>query len=67
MTLVEIEKELFETNPDYLSSLGGIGLGKLAPFMEAAVLAMQKRDWVSVGIRQPIGCLLTRCIHLQYR
>ena len=58
MTLTEIEKELFESNPNYLSDLGGIGLGKLAPFIESAVLGMQKRDWVSVGQRaQSIACL----------
>ena len=58
MTLAEIEKTLFETNPSYLSNLGGVGLGKLAPFIESAVLAMQKRDWVSVGLRgQSIACL----------
>ena len=50
MTLTEIERELFTTNPDYLADLGGVGLGKLAPFIESAVLAMQKRDWVSVSI-----------------
>ena len=42
MTLAEIEQELFTTNPDYLADLGGVGLGKLAPFMESAVLAMQR-------------------------
>ena len=58
MTLAEIEQELFTTNPDYLADLGGVGLGKLAPFMESAVLAMQKRDWVSVGHRgQSVACL----------
>ena len=58
MTLAEIEKTLFETNPSYLSGLGGVGLGKLAPFIESAVLAMQKRDWVSVGLRgQSVACL----------
>ena len=58
MTLVEIEKEIFETNPDYLSDFGGVGLGKLAPFIESAVLAMQKRDWISVGLRgQSVACL----------
>ena len=58
MTLAEIERELFETNPSYLSDVGGVGLGKLAPFIESAVLAMQKRDWISVGLRgQSIACL----------
>ena len=58
MTLVEIEQELFASNPSYLANLGGTGLGKLAPFMESAVLAMQKRDWISVGLRgQVIACL----------
>ena len=58
MTLAEIEQKLFEINPDYLSGLGGVGLGKLAPFIESAILAMQKRDWVSVGIRgQSVACL----------
>ena len=58
MTLTEIEKELFDANPRYLSDFGGVGLGKLAPFVESAVLAMQKRDWVSVGLRgQSIACL----------
>ena len=58
MTLAEIEKKLFETNPDYLSGLGGVELGKLAPFIESAVLAVQKRDWISVGLRgQSIACL----------
>ena len=58
MTLIEIENELFASNPNYLANLGGIGLGKLAPFMEAAVLAMQKRDWISVGFRgQSVACL----------
>lgn len=58
MTLLEIENELFASNPNYLANLGGVGLGKLAPFMESAVLAMQKRDWVSVGFRgQSVACL----------
>lgn len=58
MTLTEIENELFDTNPSYLSNFGGVGLGKLAPFMESAVLAMQKRDWISVGLRgQSVACL----------
>ena len=58
MTLAEIEQKLFETNPDYLSGLGGVGLGKLIPFIESTVLAMQKRDWISVGLRgQSIACL----------
>jgi hypothetical protein len=58
MTLAEIERELFASNPEYLADLGGTGLGKLAPFMESAVLAMQKRDWVSVGHRgQSVACL----------
>ena len=58
MTHIDIEQKLFEINPEYLSDLGGVGLGKLAPFMESAVLAMQKRDWVSVGLRgQSIACL----------
>ena len=58
MTLAEIEQELFASNPDYLADLGGAGLGKLAPFVESAVLAMQKRDWVSVGPRgQSVACL----------
>ena len=51
MTLAEIEQKLFDNNPDYLADLGGTGLGKLAPFVESAVLAMQKRDWISVGLR----------------
>ena len=58
MTLSEIEKELFKNNPDYLAELGGTGLGSLAPFLENAVLAMQKRDWISVGLRgQAVACL----------
>lgn len=58
MTLLEIENGLFASDPGYLSNLGGVGLGKLAPFMESAVLAMQKRDWVSVGFRgQSVACL----------
>lgn len=51
MTLTEIEQELIANNPSYLSDFGGVGLGKIAPFMEAAVLGMSKRDWVSVGQR----------------
>ena len=57
MTLTEIEREPYH-QLDYLADLGGVGLGKLAPFIESAVLAMQKRDWVSVGHRgQSVACL----------
>ena len=58
MTLAEIEQELFASNPDYLANLGSVGLGKLAPYIESAVLAMQKRDWICIGPRgQSVACL----------
>ena len=46
MTLTEIEQELFASNPQYLADLGGTGLGKLAPFVESAVLAVFLWQWV---------------------
>jgi TPP-dependent pyruvate/acetoin dehydrogenase alpha subunit len=58
MTLTEFENEIFASDPEYLANLGGVGLGKLAPFLESAVLSMQKRDWISVGVRgQSVACL----------
>lgn len=56
--LLTFESQVFEAQPDFLSDLGQPSLGKLAPVIEAAVLGMEKRDWVSVGRRaQVVACL----------
>jgi len=58
MTLLEIENQLTILNPDYFATSGGVGLGKLAPCIEEAVLAFSKRNWISVGPRsQHVACL----------
>ena len=55
MTLAEIEKNSLRP---ILVTYPICRAGKLAPFIESAVLAMQKRDWVSVGLRgQSVACL----------
>ncbi len=58
MTLTEIEQALTAQKPSYLSDFGGVGLGKIAPYMEAAVLGMSKRDWITVGQRGQIVAAL---------
>ena len=58
MTLVEIEEQAFQLNPQYLAEFGGVRLGKLAPYIESAVGAISKRNWISVGQRsQLVSCL----------
>lgn len=58
MTLTDIEDQVLQHNPQYLAEFGGVRLGKLAPYIEAAVLSLSKRNWVSVGQRsQLVSCL----------
>jgi|GEM_PF-4211081 len=58
MTLVEIEEQALQLNPQYLAEFGGVRLGKLAPYIESAVGAISKRNWISVGQRsQLVSCL----------
>ena len=58
MTLTDIEDQILQHNPQYLAEFGGVRLGKLAPYIEAAVLSLSKRNWISVGHRsQLVSCL----------
>ena len=58
MTLTDIEDQILQQNPQYLAEFGGVRLGKLSPYIEAAVGALSKRNWISVGHRsQLVSCL----------
>lgn len=56
--LQTFESQVYEAQPTFLIHLGQPTLGKLAPAIEAAVHGMQKRDWISIGLRgQVVACL----------